>query len=150
MPARSISLVRLVTPKGFVRQEKDRGAGYLTSVAPPPIVPPRVVVGLANYYARSSSSPNLTNRGSDATPQRPNHRCLTSRRCRARPWREVAFAAFTTNVASTTRIDPPRLMETTSFLRRTSAASTFVVNETKSRRPLSRNSLEEVSYRPKV
>jgi hypothetical protein len=71
VPARSISLVRLVTPKGFVRQEKGRGAGYLTSVAPPPIVPPRVVVGLANYYARSSPSPNLTNRGSDATHNDP-------------------------------------------------------------------------------
>jgi hypothetical protein len=29
VPARSNTLVRLVTPKGFVRQEKDRGAGYL-------------------------------------------------------------------------------------------------------------------------
>ena len=48
MPARSNSLVRLVTPKSFVRQEKGRGAGYLTSVVPPPIVPPRVVVGLAD------------------------------------------------------------------------------------------------------
>ena len=110
MPARSNSLVRLVTPKGFVRQEKGRGAGYLTSVVPPPIVPPRVVVGLADDKPRSSPSPNPTNRGSDATSQRPSHGCLTSRRCRARPWREVALAAFTTKVASTTRIDPTRLM----------------------------------------
>jgi hypothetical protein len=160
VPARSNSLVRLVTPKGFVRQEKGRGldspapspsclaiAGYLISVVPPPIVPSRVVVGLAEYYPRSSPSPNPTNRGSDATTRRPSHKYLTSRRCRARPWREVVLAAFTTKVASTTRIDPPRLMETTSFLRRPSAARTFVVNETKSRRSLSRNLLEEVSYR---
>ena len=71
MPARSNSLVRLVTPKGFVRQEKGPGAGYLTSVILPPIVPPRVVVGLADDKPRSSPSPNLANRGSDATHNNP-------------------------------------------------------------------------------